>query len=41
MSNVTLDIHFVGCVMRNVPDSIDSKALLDEAGIVPQLLHQP
>jgi len=41
MNSVTLDIHFVGCVLRNVPDSIDSKALLDAAGIAPQLLHQP
>jgi hypothetical protein len=41
MSNVTLDIHFVGCVLRHVPDSIDSTTLLDAAGIAPQLLHQP
>jgi AraC-like DNA-binding protein len=41
MSNVTLDIHFVRCVIRNLPDSIDSTALLQEAGIAPQLLQQP
>jgi len=41
MSNITLDIHFVGCVLRNVPDSVDSKALLEAAGIAPELLHQP